>query len=156
MHLFKTYILILLVLISFSCRKDKGQAKRSLRGEWAVTQAYSAYGEYTSAGFLGRSQILDNGDIGTFVFDKKSVSYSFMRNDSIFEGESEWKLKTDRIWEGARRVTQFTLELEDEFVFDVGFGNESKNAENKATKVVLHKLASEEQAYEIRLILSKR
>ena len=69
----------------------------------------------------------------------ETVNYNFTRIDTTYNGSSIWFLKSEKINAGFTRVNQHTLTLTDNFIFDVTFEDDTKNAEKNAKKMTLTK-----------------
>ncbi len=120
-----------------SCEKDEKQAVNSLEGEWNVVAINSIYGEFLENGFIPDETIAEEGQLGTFHFMESKVDYNFVRNDTTYSGNSLWSLEASKVNDGFVRTNQFTLSIENEFLFDVTFGDATKNSEKNATEATL-------------------
>ncbi len=129
-------VLLILMLTSswFACQKnDELQAEDSLMGVWDIVTVSSIYGAFFENGFDPAETILESAPIGTFHFKTDAVEYNFTRNDTLFTGTASWQLELEKVRSGFFRENKFTLTIEDHFLFDVSFGDSTRNAEKKAT-----------------------
>lgn len=133
----KKIFTLALVLLLISCSKDLDQGIDSLRGTWQVTYIKSSYGEFFTNGFDTNEVLEEEGDLGTFIFNEKTVDFDFIRNDTLYAGTALWKLDLEKVREGFFRSNAFTLTLEDNFDFEAQFGDATKNAEKNATALSL-------------------
>jgi|GEM_PF-832205 hypothetical protein len=122
-----------------SCNKDERQAKNSIEGMWEVTAITTTKGQINNAFFVETSTETETGQLGTFDFLDETVNYNFTRIDTTYNGSSIWFLKSEKINAGFTRVNQHTLTLTDNFIFDVTFEDDTKNAEKNAKKMTLTK-----------------
>ncbi len=136
--------IILLVILLHSCAKDSEQATNSIEGDWEVTQIISTYGEFAGGSFSGEETITEDGLLGEFTFGESTVDYQFTRNDTLFSGTAAWNLTSERVNEGFIKVTKFKLEIEDHYLFDCVFGDETKNSEKDATQMTLMQYPEED------------
>jgi hypothetical protein len=124
------------ISLSFtSCEKDEVQATNSIIGNWSVVEITSLYAEFTNNGFNPIETISEQGLLGTFTFDQDSVAFTFTRNDTLFTGNSTWELTTERVNSGFTQVTEFTLSIDNEFVFDLEFEDGTLNSEKDAQEL---------------------
>lgn len=120
-----------------SCEKDEKQAINSLEGEWDVVSINSIYGEFLENGFSPDETISEEGQLGTFHFMESTVEYEFERNDTTYSGNSPWSLEVSKVNNGFIKTNQFTLSIENHFLFDVTFGDATKNSEKNANEAKL-------------------
>ena len=126
------FFLSALIILLTSCTKDIVHAERSVRGEWKVTFIQSFYGTFTETSFNADDSVEETGDLGTFNFTTDSVTFNYTRNDTLYTGTRAWDLASERVNAGFNRVTEYTLTIEDEFVFGVQFENGTKNSHKNA------------------------
>lgn len=122
---FRHLLLLLIATLTLSCQKDEKQAINSLEGQWQVTTINSFYSN-------GEETVEETGELGTFSFDGDMVEYSFTRNDTFFQNLRPWKLTAEKVRKGFFKVTEFQLEIEGDFLFDVQFEDGTNNAEKNA------------------------
>jgi hypothetical protein len=135
-NIFKLPILLIALLYFSSCEKDDIQARESIRGNWTVVEITSLYASFTANGFgTPTATVSEQGQLGTFNFEEDVVDFSFTRNDTLFAGNSTWNLSTERVNAGFTQVTEFTLAIENEFVFDLTFEDATLNSEKDAREV---------------------
>ena len=120
-----------------SCEKDEKQAINSLEGEWNVVAINSIYGEFSENGFSTDETIAEEGQLGTFHFMENTVDYEFERNDTTYSGNKSWNLDVSKVNNGFIKTNQFTLSIDNQFLFDVTFGDATKNSEKNATEATL-------------------
>ena len=125
--------IIIIPFIFTSCKKDEVQAAESLNGIWDVIGISSYYGDFSNNGFNPTETIEEDGQLGTFNFMEDSVDFNFTRNDTLFAGVGAWDIDVERVNAGFVRVPVFTLSIENHFLFDVSFGDETRNSEKNAT-----------------------
>ncbi|MBR9920123.1 MAG: hypothetical protein GYB31_04730 [Bacteroidetes bacterium] len=135
-----------LILLS-ACNKDELQAEQSLQGEWKVTEITSYYGDFDQNSFNPSQVVNDTTASGYFLFSEEMAEYNFSRNDTVYSGTASWDLALESVNEGFFKVNDFTLSINGYFMFDVTFGDETKNAEKNATRIFLREL-KEEDSYE--------
>ena len=126
--------LILISLCFITCNKDENQARKSIEGDWNVIAINSTYGNFSGNGFDPDTTIEETGELGTFMFGDDSVLFNFTRNDTLNVGSSTWSIKSEKVNSGFTRVTDFTLTIDNTFVFNVEFEDGTKNSEKKAKK----------------------
>lgn len=153
---FLLFISLLTSLIFISCNNDEVQAENSLEGLWEINRINSRYGTFTANSFNPTETVSDSGQLGTFLFGEETVDYSFMRNDSLFTGDGSWTLDLEKVNAGFFKVNQFTLSIEDQFLFDVTFEDDTKNAEKKATNITLVETPTNGFGVSIELFLEKK
>lgn len=132
---------LLLLAISFcfaSCEKDDIQARNSIMGSWNVVDITSFYATFSGNGANPIETISEQGQLGNFNFEEDSVTFTFTRNDTLFTGSSTWNLSTEKRQDGFATVTDFTLMIENEFIFDVSFENGTINSEKNAQEVTFN------------------
>ena len=122
-----------LAFIVMSCNNDLMEAEESLEGAWDIIRIESFYGEFSETTFNSSEMVVDSGELGSFLFTQNFVEFNFTRNDTLFSGNSQWAINHERIREGFFRTNEFTLTIQDQFVFDVTFGDDTRNAERNAS-----------------------
>lgn len=95
----------------------------------------SYYGDFSDSGFNPTETIEEAGDLGSFEFTENTVDFEFSRNDTLFSGSSIWDLNMERVNAGFVKVPEFTLTIEEQFLFIVAFEDETKNAEKDAMEI---------------------
>lgn len=155
---FKIYLLalIMLPLLLIGCGRDEVQAENSLEGDWEVVAITSYYGEFSTTSFDATEIIADSGQLGSFSFGADSVDYAFTRNDTLFTGSMAWNLAFEKVNSGFTRTNQFTLNIEDEFLFNVSFEDDTKNSEKDATNIDLIQNREGDSELLIEMSLEKR
>lgn len=134
----KYIVFFIMVAITFlGCKKDQVQAEDSLRGEWQVTELVSQYGSFSNGTFIEISTLKEIGQLGKFTFGKSEVSYNFTRNDTLYSETAPWKLAYEKANSGFTRVPEFTLDIGQQFSFDVFFEDGTKNVEKNAKRALL-------------------
>lgn len=125
-------LLILLSLLCFmsSCNREEIRAERTLIGRWKINTILSIYDFDTSA------NTTDQGDNMFFNFNEHTVDYNFTRNDTVYIGSKTWNLDFEKQRTGFYREPVFTLEIEDEFIFDVLFADGTRNSEKNAQEII--------------------
>lgn len=125
-------LLLLLSLLSCisSCNREEIRAERSLVGRWKINTIISIYDFDPSA------NITDLGNIGFFDFNEHSVDFNFTRNDTVYSGSKTWNLDLEKLRSGFFREPLYTLDIEDEFIFDVLFSDGTRNAEKNAQEII--------------------
>lgn len=126
----KNLVVVFISIFILACQKDEKQAIGSLEGVWQVTAINSFYGN-------GGEKVQETGDLGTFSFEGEMVEYSFTRNDTFFQNLRPWTLSVDKVRQGFFRETQFLLEIEDDFHFEIQFEDGTHNAEKNARNMSL-------------------
>ncbi len=158
MNTSSTFFLLITLFFSvlfLGCGKDKVQAEKSLDGIWEVTAINSQYGTFTGSSFVSTETVSDAVALGTFNFQEGTVEYTFTRNDSLFEGTSAWTLDLERVNAGFNKVNKFTLSMEDQFLFDVTFEDDTKNAEKDAQSMTLREEPTSASPIYIEVFLRK-
>lgn len=151
----KLFYILLVCSLCAACNKDEKQAQRSLEGTWNVTAVASNYGNFSDTGVSIDSTVSENGALGTFQFGDSRVDYQFTANNTIYEGSTPWQLEAEKVNEGFVRVNQFTLTIEDAFVFEVQFEDATKNAEKKAKSATFTEKPPSESSVQVVLWLEK-
>lgn len=139
-----------------SCSRDEVQARQSLEGSWNVVEITSIYGEFSGNGFNPTQTIRETGALGSFDFSASTVDYSFTRNDTLFSGSAPWTLIYEKVNSGFIRVPQFELEIEGKFLFEVSFGDQTKNAEKNATEATFRETPGSGMGVGIELRVEKQ
>lgn len=139
----KNYLLILVLLMFLSsCQKQNlRNAEDSLVGTWKVTEIFSATGIRTSNGISIDSSATETGDLGVFVFTEDEVDYTFNRQNMSEMGKDSWTLMRTKENAGFNKIEVYTLTFDD-FIFDCAFGDQTSDAEKKASDI---RLTSETQ-----------
>ena len=134
--IYRILIVWAIIPITFlSCNKDEIQAEKSLEGGWDVIEITSIYGEFFENGFDPSETITESGALGTFDFTGDSVDFDFTRNDTSYTGTGKWNIIAERIREGFIRVPEFTITIENQFLFEAHFDDGTKNSEKNANRV---------------------
>lgn len=152
---FPLLLLILISLVYISCKKDDIQAQNSMVGDWNVVEINSFYGEFTATGSRPIETIVEQGQLGTFNFDQDSVTFTFTRNDTLFTGNSAWNLLTEEQRSGFFTELVFTLTIENEFIFDVGFEDRTRDSERNAQELTFMNNPNNGPGVQITMILEK-
>jgi len=127
--------IILFTLLSCG-KKNLRNAEKSLKGNWTVTEIYSAEGERLTNGIDITDKQTETGDLGEFNFMDNTVNYSFTRLNSLYEGSSGWTLDREKVNAGFVRVEVYTLKTDD-YDFVCEFGDQTDDAEKNATEIQL-------------------
>lgn len=130
-------ILFVLVLLPVYCARNQIQAIDSIEGFWQVTEIRSHYGQYAGGPLSIENTVLDTGIIGSFSFERDNVEYNFTRNDTVYQGISPWKLNHRKVQNSFFLVSEFTLEIGEEFLFNVTFEDGTRNAERGARSMTI-------------------
>ncbi|MEL7531942.1 MAG: hypothetical protein AAFN10_11565 [Bacteroidota bacterium] len=152
---FRLLLVIFVLPILFSCNRNQIQAENSLEGDWTVVAINSYYGNFDSLSFDVNETIEESGNLGSFSFSERTVDFSFTRNDTLFSANTNWTLSAAKVNAGFFRVPAFSLELEDEYAFDVSFEDETKNAERDAANVRFNSNLAGPSAVYIEMSLEK-
>lgn len=147
---------IIISLMFNACRKDEIQAENSLEGIWDIVTIHSTYGEFSENGSSPTENISESGQLGTFDFMQEDVDFNFTRNDTLFSGSGSWDIETQRVNAGFSKVTEFTLTIDDHFLFDVFLGDGTKNSEKNAISASFHEIPTNGIGVSIELMLEKR
>ena len=139
-----------------ACKKDEIQAEDSIEGVWDIIEITSLYAEFSENGFDPSETISETGQLGTFTFMQNSVDYTFTRNDTLYSGSKSWNLELEKIREGFSKVNDFTLSIEDDFLFDVTFEDGTKNSEKNAKRATFEEWPTSGFGVGINMILEKR
>jgi len=125
------------LLIFTSCEKQNlKRAEKSLDGSWRVIKTYSAYGEKMELGTQTDEEFTEEGDLGSFTFNDASVDYNYTRLDTLYEADSNWKLSREKVNAGFTKAEQYKLNFDNKN-YICRFGDETKDAEKKATELTL-------------------
>lgn len=132
------YFTLLFIAIGLcACAKQNlRNAEKSLKGNWTVTEIYSADGERLTGGIDIQNEQTETGELGEFVFTENEVDYNFTRLDSLYENNSTWTLQRDKVNQGFVRVEVYTLDIDD-YDFVCEFGDQTSDAEKNADEVRL-------------------
>ncbi|WP_422861865.1 hypothetical protein [Flagellimonas sp. W118] len=134
----KKYLaLSLAFLLSVSCSKDEEQAYDSLIGSWTISEIKSIYPESPANGISSNEVVEETGILGTFVFNKRTVNFDFVRNDTVYQGNATWNLDLEKVRSGFTRENSFTLDVDGFFLFDAFFGDGTRNSEKNAESLFL-------------------
>nr|WP_299171239.1 hypothetical protein [uncultured Allomuricauda sp.] len=128
----KYLVLGLAFLLSVSCSKDEEQAYDSLIGTWTISEIKSIYQELPA-----NEVVEETGTMGTFIFNKRTVNFDFVRNDTVYQGNATWNLNLEKVRSGFTRENSFTLDVDGFFVFDAFFGDGTRNSEKNAESLFL-------------------
>jgi len=142
------YLIIVIAITFIACKKDEVKAEESLEGEWDITTITSDYGEVAqnsigSNTFYPSELVEETGQLGTFSFTENTVDFEFTRNDTLYSGTENWNLELEKVNAGFTRVNEYILSIENQFLFIVAFGNETKNSEKNATSITFLESPSE-------------
>jgi len=130
-------LLIPLLFLAACAKQNLRNAEKSLKGDWTITQIYSAEGErFENGGVSTSDEQTEMGDLGEFSFTDGEMTYSFTRLDSLHEGSSSWTLNRQRVNSGFVRVEMYTLTTDD-YDYICEFGDQTSDAEKNATEVRL-------------------
>lgn len=127
-----------LTLISFfsltliACNRDQVQATHSIEGTWDIVSITTIKGEFSPSSVNETSRQEETGQLGTFTFGEETVSFEYTRESTLYVGNEDWELTSDKVNDGFTRVRRFDLKIDNQFVFDVRFEDDTKNAENDA------------------------
>lgn len=126
-------LLIIFTIVLSSCGKSKLQhAQESLVGNWKVAKIY------TPTPNEGEQQN-ESGNLGSFQFGEKEVTYSFNSNGKSYQGTSPWQLTVKSVPSGFHKVPEYTLQLDNQLHFIATFGDQTSDATVNATRVALKK-----------------
>lgn len=129
----KKYLALgLAFLLSVSCSKDEEQANDSLIGTWTISEIKSIY-----QGLSANEVVEETGILGTFIFNKRTVAFDFVRNDTLYQGSAIWNLNLEKVRSGFTRENSFTLKVDGFFAFEAFFGDGSRNSEKNAESLFL-------------------
>jgi len=130
-------ILSILLFVFSACEKQNiKRAEKSLAGNWTVTKIYTAYGEKMELGTQTNKEFTEEGDLGTFAFNKSTVDYNYTRLDTLNESNNDWELIREKVNAGFTNAEQYILII-DTTKYICRFGDETKDAEKKATDIIL-------------------
>lgn len=146
----------MIALVCISCQNDEVQAEESLEGVWDIVSITSYYGQFSETSFDASETVSESGQLGTFEFIQDSVAYSFTRHDTAYAGNMSWILELEKVRSGFSRENQFTLTVEDRFVFNVSFEDETRNAEKDATTTAFVTIPEEGSSVFVEMSLEKR
>lgn len=147
---------IMILCLFFACAKDEKQAASSIKGDWEITAINSIYGDFSGNGFAPDTTIEESGELGTFMFNDDMVEFNFTRNDTIYVGNGAWDIKAKKVNSGFTKVTQFTLDIDTHFQFDVSFEDGTKNSEKKATSATFVEMPDDGYGVLMELFLEKK
>jgi len=128
----------LLLLLTFpACKKQNlKNAEKSLQGSWAVEAINSSYGIKTDLGTQTNQEFNEEGELGQFFFEDKTVEYRFTRLDTLYENQTSWELVREKVNAGFTNAERYTLTIDD-FDFICAFGDQTSDAEKEATEISL-------------------
>jgi len=150
------FLIAFLLVVLLGCEKDEMQAIDSLDGVWQIVEMTSIYGDFRDNGFTASETIFELEPWGLFEFRTDVANFDFMRNDTLYIGSAPWNLTAEKVNEGFTRVNKFTLTIEDHFLFDVQFEDNTKNAEKNAKKMTLIEAPTSGFGVLIEMLLEKR
>lgn len=131
-------VLILFATKLTSCTEEEIEAKESVIGEWKVTSIESLYGVFTTNGHNGLTPVNEAGNLGFFNFSESGeLTYSFTRNDTLYQNTTEWKLHSTKERVGFNNVTKHKLDVAGFLNFEVMFGDGTKNSARNASEIEL-------------------
>jgi hypothetical protein len=124
------------------CTSDELQGEKSLEGVWSVNNIESQYADYSveNGSVIGSNNTAvksESGSLGLFTFKGNQVTYNFTRNDTTYSGSGIWELELAKVNSGFTKVNQWTLNIANDFVFDLRFDDSTKNAEKNADSMEL-------------------
>ena len=129
-----------LIFISASCKSRLSHAEESLQGTWHVKSIFSNEQDKSGPGKDGQHK--ESGDLGTFTFSEKEVSYSYTRLGENYSGNSTWKLSSKKVPQSFVSVVRFTLSMNDKEAYEVRFGDQTSDAEKNARQIELHPVSA--------------
>lgn len=154
-NVFKLSILLISLFYFSSCEKDDVQARESMVGNWNVVEIRSLYANFTENGFNPIETISEQGQFGTFNFEEGVVDFTFTRNDTLFTGNSTWNLTMEKQQSGFFMENRYTLDIENEFIFDVAFGDRTQNSEKNAQEITFRNDPNPGPGVAITMVLEK-
>ena len=113
-------------IISFlliSCMEDAFEIEKKLYGSWSVDKIESLYGNFRATGWIWESSVVNEGGDSFFNFNSNTVSYSFLRNDTLFEDSGEWYIQIKKIRTGFVREPEYSLIINDNLSYKATFGH---------------------------------
>jgi hypothetical protein len=134
-HFIQSLLIIITSAMFIGCNKDYIQATDSIEGAWDLVAISSHYGEFSNNGVSPIGTVSESGQLGTFYFTKDSVDFNFMRNDTLYAAKAAWSLDLEKVRSGFTRENDFTLTIEDHFLLEVSFEDETRNAEKNASNM---------------------
>lgn len=136
---FSVFSLIVIFALLSSCLDDELKANESVTGLWEVTSIKSFYGQFTHNGGHSKLDIKsEEGNLGYFNFaGSGEVSYKFYRNDTTYEDNSKWYLRSRDERNSGFKITKYTLEILNDCAFEVKFGDGSKNSHKNTRRLEL-------------------
>jgi len=133
----RIFYLTLVISCCMACAKQQlKNGEKSLEGDWKVNSIFSSIQIIDADGTLISSEELETGDLGFFRFSENQLDYNFTMQDSLFENSNDWELERDTRPAGFFKEEIYTLRLDD-FTFNCEFGDQTSDAEKKATEVRL-------------------
>lgn len=143
------FVSLSVMILMSSCQDDEVQAFNSLKGSWKVTQATTSYAVFTEfeGQILGNGGIdsshVDSGNLGFFNFMNDEADFSYTRKGTLREGRGNWILEACKVRVGFFRTTEFSLEIQNHFLFDVQFEDGTRNSEKNAKYITLSQYPTE-------------
>jgi fructose-1,6-bisphosphatase len=129
-------LFIVAILSCSSCEKNIDQAKDSLIGSWQVTEIYSYYGTRVNLGTSVTQDFTEKGSLGTFEFTNGKANFSYKRRDTIYNGSEPYTLSVEQKKNGFINSPFYTVALTS-ISYECTFGDQTSDAQKKATKIVL-------------------
>lgn len=150
------FSLLLIPVLFMGCNRDEIQAEKSIEGNWEIVSIATNYGSFDVNSFAATDRVEESGTLGSMNFTEQTVDLNFTRNDTSYTGTEQWSLAYEKVNSGFIRVPQFTLTIENQFVFDVLFEDGTKNAEKKATRMTFYEIISGPSNRHVEMVLEKR
>ena len=117
------YIIFIISFLSISCIEDAIEFEKKLYGSWTVDRIESLYGDFRETGWTWESSVVNEGGNSFFNFNSNIVSYSILRNDTLFEDSGEWYIQIKKIRSGFVREPEYSLIINNNFSYKVTFGH---------------------------------
>ena len=117
------YIIFIISFLSISCIEDTIEFEKKLYGSWSVDKIEYIYGDFRETGWTWESSVIDEGGDSFFNFNSNLVSYSILRNDTLFEDSGEWYIQIKKIRSGFVREPEYSLIINNNFSYKVTFGH---------------------------------
>jgi len=113
------------------------RANKSIVGTWDIVKYESSWGERLENGINinGSFEIDDADDLGSFVFDDETVTYSILNSDTTGNAIN-WSVERTKENQGFTQVEVYTIQIGQK-EYDCSFGDETSDAEKNATEMVL-------------------
>ncbi len=151
----KSFLIPIIFLVIYGCSKDDLQAERSLKGKWTIYRIRSQYGTFFQNGFDPSDEVDESGQLGSFNFTQDSVVFNFQRNDTLYSGDTTWKLSSQKIRQGFFRESEFMVIIKGHYNFNVIFEDGSRNAEKNARELTLIEVPTEGYGVLIEIFMRK-